>query len=170
MTPHEVDPLSVLWIGGRCSRPGRETSEGETELTSRSPIIVLVLALALSLAGVNPALAAAGGGGASGTGSSVSLVLLDSSDGLAHTGQQVTFTVITSATTRPFVSLNCYQAGIWVYTASAGFFPDYPWSQAFTLSSSAWMSGAADCTARLYSTKDGTRTRTLATASFHVYP
>lgn len=85
------------------------------------------------------------------------------------TGQQVTFAVTTSATASPFVSLNCYQNGVWVYTASAGFFAAYPWSQKFTLSSTAWMSGAADCTARLYSTKTGTRTTTLATANFHVF-
>lgn len=170
-SPHmKQAPLCVQRIAGRYSRPGCENVRRGPELSPKRPIIVVALALAVSLAGVHPALAAAGGGGGGGAGSSVTLALLDSADGLAHTGQQVTFTVSTSATTRPFVSLNCYQDGVWVYTASAGFFPDYPWSQAFTLSSSAWMSGAADCTARLYSTKDGTRTRTLATASFHVYP
>jgi len=91
-------------------------------------------------------------------------------DGFAHAGQHVTFNVTTSATASPFVSLNCYQGGVWVYTASAGFFAAYPWSQVFTLASTSWMSGAADCTALLYSTKDGTRTTTLATTSFHVYP
>ena len=107
-----------------------------------------------------------GGGGAS----SLTLVLLDASDGVAHIGQHVTFTVQTSATASPFVSLNCYQSGVWVYTSSAGFFAAYPWPQLFTLSSTMWMSGDADCTARLYSTKDGTRTTTLATLAFHVAP
>jgi len=89
---------------------------------------------------------------------------------MAHNGQLVTFAVATSATASPFVSLNCYQGSVWVYTASAGFFAAYPWSQNFTLSSMYWSGGDADCTARLYSSKDGTRTTTLATTSFHVYP
>lgn len=132
-------------------------------------LLVTMATLALSSSVATPALAAKGGPGGGGS-SSISLVLVDSTDGLAHVGQQVTFAVATTATSSPFVSLNCYQNGVWVYTASAGFFAAYPWSQNFTLSSTAWMSGAADCTARLYSTKTGTRTTTLATVSFHVYP
>ena len=132
-------------------------------------LVVAVATFALSLALMSPAMAAKGGPGGGGS-SSVSLVLVDSTDGVAHTTQQVTFAVTTTATASPFVSLNCYQNGVWVYTASAGFFAAYPWSRNFTLSSTAWMSGEADCTARLYSTKTGTRTTTLATASFHVYP
>ncbi len=132
-------------------------------------LLVTVVTLALSFSIATPAMAAKGGPGGDGN-SSVSLVLVDSTDGLAHVGQQVTFAVTTTATASPFVSLNCYQGGVWVYTASAGFFAAYPWSRNFTLSSIAWMSGEADCTARLYSTKNGTRTTTLATASFHVNP
>lgn len=133
-------------------------------------IALLVTVLALSLAVATPAFAKGGHGGGGSGSSTLSLVLVDSLDGIAHSGQQVTFAVATTATSSPFVSLNCYQGGVWVYTASAGFFAAYPWSRNFTLSSTAWMSGAADCTARLYSTKDGTRTTTLATASFHVNP
>lgn len=134
-------------------------------------LLAVVVALSLSLASASPALAARGGNGGGGSASStLNLVLLDSSDGVAHAGQHTTFAVSTTATSSPFVSLNCYQAGAWVYTASAGFFASYPWPQEFTLASSAWISGAADCTARLYSTKDGTRTTTLATISFPVYP
>ena len=133
--------------------------------------VVGALAVVLFLAAASPAEAGKGGDrGGGGGGSSLSLVLLDSADGLAHVGQHVTFTVATTATASPFVSLNCYQSGVWVYTASAGFFAAYPWPQQFTLSSTAWMSGDADCTARLYSTKDGTRTTTLATLAFHVAP
>ncbi|HET9287995.1 MAG TPA: hypothetical protein VFO26_10580 [Gaiella sp.] len=82
----------------------------------------------------------------------------------------MTFTVSTTATDRPYVSLNCYQNGVWVYSDSAGFFPDYPWSQNFTLATlSTWTSGTGDCTATLYTTKDGRRSTTLATLGFHVY-
>jgi hypothetical protein len=133
-------------------------------------LVVGVLTVILFLAAASPAMAAKGDRGGGAGGSSLSLVLLDSSDGLAHVGQHATFSVTTSATASPFVSLNCYQNGVWVYTASAGFFAAYPWPQLFTLSSTMWMSGDADCTARLYSTKDGTRTTTLATLAFHVAP
>jgi hypothetical protein len=134
-------------------------------------LVAAALTLALSLSFATPAFAKGGhGGGGGGSGSTVSLVLVDSVDGMAHTGQLVTFAVTTSATASPFVSLNCYQGGVWVYTASAGFFAAYPWSKNFTLSSTSWTGGDADCTARLYSSRDGTRTTTLATTSFHVYP
>ena len=109
-----------------------------------------------------------GGGKPSGGGGTISLVLLDSTDGLAHHGQHVTFNVSTTATDRPFVSLNCYQDGVWVYAASKGFFPDYPWSQNFTLSND-WFTSEGDCSARLYMMKDGSRSTTLATLDFHVY-
>ena len=90
-------------------------------------------------------------GSTSGT-SSLSLVLLNSTDGLAHWGQEVTFHVATSATTEPYVSLDCYQNGALVYGAMAGFFPSYPWpgSQIFPLASPSWSGGAASCTAKLY--------------------
>jgi hypothetical protein len=108
-----------------------------------------------------------GGGGTTTTGSSLTLVLLDSTDGVAHQGQRVTFNVTTS-NTRPFVRVDCYSGSTWIYTASAGFFPDYPWSKEFPLSSSAWTSGAADCTATMYTSTDGTRVTNLATLRFHV--
>lgn len=145
-------------------------------MTSRSRslrIALAVFALAALLA-VPAALAAkggkpGGGGGGSST-SSLSLVLLNSTDGLPHQGQQVTFTVSTTATSTPSVRLDCYKGGVWVYTATAGFYPAYPWAPNYTLASSAWTSGEADCTATLYSTSNGgTRTTTLATLQFHVY-
>ena len=110
-----------------------------------------------------------GGGGTGTGGGTLSLVLLNSTDGLAHQGQHVTFTVATTATTSPYVKLNCYQNGAWVYTASVGFFASYPWPQQFTLASGWWMSGAADCTATLlYTNASGTSETSLASMSFHV--
>jgi hypothetical protein len=135
----------------------------------------LVLALALAL--VPAALASKGGGGGGGKpggggsagSNSISLVLLNSSDGLPHWGQQVTFNVSTTAT-EPFVSVTCSRNGSAVYSASAGFFAGYlwPWEQNFTLKSNYWTSGAADCTATLYY-YDGHRTRNLMSLAFHVY-
>ena len=77
------------------------------------------------------------------------------------------FNVTTSAAS-PFVSVNCYQGAAHVYAASVGYFAAYPWSKDFILSASSWTGGAADCTARLYTSRDGTRTTTLATLAFAV--
>jgi len=139
--------------------------------STRTFVIALAMATILATVATGAAVAAKGGGGhhqSARGGGTISLVLLDSTDGLAHHGQHVTFNVSTTATDRPFVALNCYQDGVWVYSASAGFFPDYPWSTAFTLSND-WFTSAGDCKARLYMTKDGSRSTTLATLDFHVY-
>lgn len=141
------------------------------------PAMTAVTVVLITMLGASsPALAAKGGGGkppgGGSSSSSVRLVLLDSTDGLPHYGQRVTFSVSTTATTRPFVRLNCYQNGGWLYSASAGYFADYPWSQDLILSSSAsggWSGGAADCDATLYS-NDGRRSTDLATIAFHVEP
>ncbi len=88
-------------------------------------IVAVVLALAL----VPAALAAKGGNGGnqSGGGStngSLSLVVLDSTDGLAHWSNHVTFNVSTTAT-QPYVTVDCYQNGVWVMSGTRGFYPDY---------------------------------------------
>ena len=151
-----------------------------TDRRRRGPVLAGVAVAMITMLGASsPALAAKGGGGkpppsGGSSSSSVSLVLLDSTDGLPHYGQRVRFSVSTTATTRPFVRLNCYQGGAWLYAASAGYFADYPWSQDFTLSSGGgaeggWSSGAADCDATLYS-NDGRRSTDLAKITFHVEP
>lgn len=125
-----------------------------------------------------PVLAAKGGNGGGGKGggkpvsgtSSITLVMVDGTGTEPTHGDTITFSVSTTETDRPFVSVNCYQAGTWVYSASVGFFPDYPWAQEFVLASTSWPSGAADCTAELYTSKDGRRTTTLATLDFSVAP
>lgn len=106
-----------------------------------------------------------------GSGSSLSLVLLDSTDGLAHYGQHITWKVSTTATAEPYVSVQCTQAGAVVYSAFAGYFASYMWpsTQTMPLFSGAWTGGAADCSARLYSSSSTGKTTTLATTSFHVY-
>lgn len=131
-------------------------------LCRRALVAAGLIAVALA-----PMTASAGKPAASTGSGTVALVVLNGATE-AHHGGQVTFNVTTS-NSRPFVSLNCYQGGVWVYAASAGYFPDYPWSKNFTLASGTWTAGEADCTARLYSTKDGTRTTTLAPLlNFHV--
>jgi hypothetical protein len=122
-----------------------------------------------------PALAAKSSGGTSsgrtsGGGSTLTLVLLNSTDGLPHWGQQITWQVSTTATTEPHVSVACSQNGSVVYSAQSGYYADYPWpaTQDMTLSSQSWTGGDADCTAKLYYF-NGSKTVTLTTQSFHVY-
>lgn len=129
----------------------------------------ILVATALSLL-VLASSALAGNGPQKST-SSIALVQLSSAriaESGPRYGDQVTFAVETTATTRPYVLVNCYQSGQWVYAAQAGFWASY-FSKSFTLASTSWGSGAADCTARLGSLNaDGSRFRELASTSFHV--
>lgn len=138
----------------------------------RSAAFVGVVVLIVMLAVIPAALAGkgkTGGGGkpAAFTGS-FELVPLNSTDGLLHYGQDVTFDV-TSNAYHPMVTLTCYQGADWVKNQSVGFYAGWPWSQIFNLSSWKWPGGAADCTAALYYTDARGRNRTLATVGFHVY-
>jgi hypothetical protein len=146
-------------------------------MTPRIARTAQIGALVLALVLVPAALAAKGhgGGGTSGGtgtgGGTISLVLLNSTDGLPHVGQKVTFNVSTTATSEPWVTLDCYQGGSLVYKASNGIFPA-SLNQVFALQSNSWTSGAADCTAWLQNwsgySKRGT-IQNLASMSFHVY-
>src|SRR5439155_20856240 len=118
------------------------------------------------------AIAARGGGGGSGTTSgtsTISLVVLNSSDGLPHWSGKVTFNVSTTATDQPYVNLLCYQKGVLVAEGWAGYFEGaLNSSRNFGLASGAWQGGEADCTAWLdMHTKRGWQH--LASTSFHVY-
>ena len=143
------------------------------KLQLRLGIAVSITALCLVLAAT--ALAGRGGNSAKpggDNGSSLTLVPLNSTDGLPHWDQQVRFDVSTGgATTQPHVSLKCYQGGTLVYTTQTGYYEGYPWpwTQTMTLSSRAWTGGAADCTATLYYFSNSDRTVTLATLGVHVY-
>ena len=133
---------------------------------------VWVVMLVTSVSGVNLIPAAskhAGHGGTTST-SSLNLVLLNSTDGLPHWGQSVTFNESTTATTVPNVSVVCYQNGAVVYAAEAGFYAGYPWpgAQIFILSSPSWTGGAASCTAALYYFNSN-KTVTLTTMNIQVY-
>src|SRR2546428_13329279 len=61
----------------------------------------------------------------SATASSFSLVVVNSTDGLAHWGRHVSFAVSTSATTEPHVALKCSQKGGLVYAAQTGDYVGY---------------------------------------------
>jgi hypothetical protein len=119
--------------------------------------------------------AAKGGNGGrhGGDGSSslaVAMVMDQNGDVAPNWKDQVTFDVATTATDKPWVRLNCYQAGTWVSTMTHGFFEAYPWDPDYTLASGGWTSGAADCIATLYKVTSNGRSRTLATLGFQVAP
>jgi hypothetical protein len=82
-------------------------------------------------------------------------------------GDTVTFNVSTTATTTPFVNLNCYQNGALAAQGWATFFAGgTPGS--FGLTSPIWKSGAADCTADLGMYSKNGKWNVLASTSFHV--
>ena len=107
-----------------------------------------------------------GGGGTATGGGSFALVMVSdgNGDGLPNWGDTITFNLTTSEP-KPFVRVSCYQGGL-VYTGSVGYFADYPWTKDFVLSSMSWPSGAANCTAMLYTSFDGSSMTTLATMNF----
>ena len=131
-------------------------------------VLSLVSVLALGTAGAATAGKSADRNGR--RGGTLTLILLDSTDGAAHYGQDVTFSVATRATNKPLVQADCRQNGVLVYTHSAGFYPTYPWpeSQTFGLHSAAWTGGSADCIAKLYASNGRGGFDTLTRISFHV--
>jgi hypothetical protein len=145
-----------------------------TSLAARCALAAAVVAVAGTWTTVDAARTSSGGGGGKHSSStaytgSFSLVLLNSSDGLPHWGQQVTFNA-TSNAPYYFVELDCSQNGTVVYRQSAGFYPGYPWSQVYTLQSAAWTGGGAACVATLYSSNsDGSNRQNMSTMSFQVY-
>jgi hypothetical protein len=112
----------------------------------------------------------AGGGGKGGGKTppgthTISLVLLESTDGLPHYGQRIEFDVSTTATDQPWVLLECYQSGSRVSQGKGAYFDGALSGRDFTLASPKWTGGAADCVANL--TKPDWSV--LATLNFHVY-
>ena len=126
----------------------------------RTAVCAASLAAALALA--VPAVAAAGNGGGS-VKSSSSISLAQPS---AAYGDHVSFTVSTTATTQPWVNLQCFQGGALVAEGWASYFGTNP-APTFGLYSPMWTGGAADCTAYLDMYANG-RFRQLMSTSFHV--
>jgi hypothetical protein len=144
-----------------------------TTLSSLRIALVALLAVALVLV---PA-AAAGkgkgkpGGGTNSGGGTIKLVPLNSTDGLPHFGQKVTFSVYTTATSYPWVDVKCYRSGSMVYEQANGIFAT-SLNQVFTLGPTpSWTGGAADCTSYLQNWDGYSKGKivTLASLGFHVY-
>ena len=125
-------------------------------------ISALVVGLAAGTAFAGKTGGAAGGGkhgGGGTTGGSATIALhtpLDvdhNGNGAPNYGDTITFKVTSSSST-PYVSATCTQNGTLVWSASAGFYPSFPWpgSQNMPLTSPSWTGGAADCVAVLQGT------------------
>jgi apolipoprotein N-acyltransferase len=90
-----------------------------------------------------------------------------SSSGLAF-GSQVTFNVSTDATSFPWVEVLCRQGKTLVYAQTQGFFSSFYSAPVYQLGPTAsWSSGAASCTATLFSYENARR-HDLASTAFNV--
>jgi hypothetical protein len=105
-----------------------------------------------------------GGGGTTTGTSNLTLVMVtdNNGNGTPNWGDTVTFSFSTTVT-EPTIDLVCSQNGVDVYGATAGFYDSFPWpwTKNMILSSSAWSSGAADCTATLHDLGSSTILGTL---------
>jgi hypothetical protein len=93
---------------------------------------------------------------------------VDPTDLVVNFGDAVTFDVQSTATW-PMVQMRCFQGSTLVFLQGVGFYGGYPFTQIFTLEGYLWPSGAASCTAELYSANsDGSYRSQLATMTFGV--
>jgi hypothetical protein len=100
-------------------------------------------------------------------GASTNASLAGASTTAPQFGQTVTFDVSTSATSNPFVNLNCYQNGVLVMNSWSAFFSGGT-NQNFGLYSPSWQGGAANCTADLGMLTNNGKWKVLASTSFSV--
>lgn len=151
----------------RRQRPARHLLGAVAEATLVTALIFGLIASSAFAAKGGGATGTKGhhGGGTGGTGT-ISLVLVNSTDGMAHYGQTVTFNVSTTATTEPWVNLQCSQNGVVVAQGWNGFFDASITGRNFGLYSPQWTGGDADCTAYLTTAQWAV----LGSTSFHVYP
>ena len=135
-------------------------------LARQGSIVAVLLLVTASVA------MAAGGGGKQSSSSWISLSSTGGAATTAVTGSSVTLFEGTTAVTRPFVHLKCFQGGSLVLEGWNAVFTSPTGSANFSFSSPAWQSGtAADCTAYLenwdqYGTKG--KVSVLASTNFQV--
>jgi hypothetical protein len=140
--------------------------------------LIPVLAIVAMLAIASPAFAGKGGGGKGGHGGKtapsggliLNVVNDINLDTLPNWGESISFTVTSTATSEPHVSVVCKQNGVVVYGATTGYYPTYPWpwTQVMILSSQMWTGGEADCKATLYAYSGSTSTA-IGGLAFTVY-
>jgi hypothetical protein len=128
--------------------------------------LAILASVMLLTASFSPSLFAQGKGKGKQSAASVYSIALevvnDNGNNLPDYGESVKVNVSSTATS-PFVSISCYQGPNLVYAGGG-----LPASFAFQLASTAWTGGEAECTARVYTTIDGSKTTTLGTLSFDV--
>jgi len=133
-------------------------------------VVALSVVAATAFVTASPSIASIRGkptGGGS-TSATITLQNLTAPGAPPRFGQQVTFTVLTTATAYPWVEVKCYQNAALVYDNWVGYFSSYMFPQVFTLGpTQLWASGAANCTAAVVS-EDARRPKTLATLTFPV--
>jgi len=116
---------------------------------------------------VGTAFAAKGGGnqttGGSGGTLAIKMVIDSNGNGQPNWNDWITFDVSTTATTKPWVKVECPG-----YTNSAGFFAAYAWNPYFDLASTAWTGGAETCTATLYKYGSNGKVTNLKSMTFDV--
>jgi len=142
-------------------------------MPSRQHLVFLIIGL--FVLAVPSAFAAKGGGGGSTTSagsSTIQLVMVSSARASTAAkpayGDQVSYSVSTGRTDRPWTNTRCYQNGVLVLDDWRGMFDGYILSQTFPLGpTQLWTGGAASCTGRLVSFDNGGE-KTLATTSFDV--
>ena len=156
------------WISDRSPKP-KERSATRRALAHSTQAILEASLLALLVVGLVAGTAFAAKGGGQERSGSVSLVMVQDTNGngLPNWAEVVTFDVSTTAD-KPYVNVRCYQDGAFVYDAWAGFYGGAWFGQTFTLSSSYWTAGSADCTARLVTWSKNGRERTHSTMGFAV--
>ena len=142
----------------------RFTTHTLMALAEASLIALMVVGLIAGTAFAGKTSRPPSGGGSSMTWNMVTDA--DSSGALTH-GDTITFVLSTSAT-KPYVNVRCYQGTDFVYDAWAGYYAGAWFEKTFTLSSSSWTGGAADCVARLVTWSKNGREQTQATMSVAV--
>ena len=129
----------------------------------RLAILALVM---LMTASFSPSLIAQGKGKGKTASASVYSIALevvnDNGNSLPDYGESIKVNVSTTAT-NPLVSVTCEQGTALVYAGGG-----WPTNWSFVLASGSWTGGEAECTARVYTSIDGSKTTTLGTLSFHV--
>lgn len=143
------------------------TNKPQVRIALAATLFILVLAPA-ALAGKPGGGGHTGGTGSTGSISLAPLVYDANGNGLPNWKDVVTFNASTTATANPYVNLMCYQNGTLVLSSTLGYFPTaLNTTYDFTLNSSWWTGGPAQCTAYLDMwTKQGWKH--LASTSFPV--